>query len=211
MKIPSSAGADSTTETAVGRRLNSPAGLVRLVLWAGASTGAVQLAGLAIRKWGLGEFLYASSDAWWTTPVTTMAVFTALAVTMSVVARWSHPDAWSQPVGGFVFLATLSFLYLFPAVHRLAALILAVGMGFQGFRMVARRPVAFELLTRPRFPLSMRIKSPDEVLRLSVQNAVHYSSATFETVTLEPHHDHPQHGLALVFLSLAPVFPPLGD
>ena len=84
MSISGPATADATTETEAGRLLNSPAGLVRLALWAGALAGAVQLMGLAIRKWGFGEFLFASSDVWWTTPVNTMVVFTAVAVTMSV-------------------------------------------------------------------------------------------------------------------------------
>ena len=153
MRIRAPVTADATTEAAAGHRLNSPAGLVRLALWAGALAGAVQLAGLAIRKWGFGEFLFASSDVWWTTPVTTMVVFTVVAVTMSVVARWSHRDAWSPLVGVFVFLAALSFLYLFPPIHRLAALVLATGIGFQGFRIVVRRPATFELLTRRTTPL----------------------------------------------------------
>jgi len=153
LRFSGSAHTEATTEAAAGRRLNSLAGVVRLALWTGALAGVVQLVGLAIRKWGFGEFLFASSDVWWTTPVTTMVVFTIVAVTMSILAKWSDRHLWSWLVGVFAFLAALSFLYLFPQIHRLAALVLAAGIGFQGFRIVVRRPAAFERLTRRTTPL----------------------------------------------------------
>lgn len=127
--------------------------MLLLALWSGVLAGWIQLLGLAVRRWGLGEFLFVGPDVWWTTPATTIAMFLILAGGASILARWLDLLVWPTLVTGYSLLGIFSFLYLFPQIHRIAAIVLAAGASVQIGRAVARRPIALARLTRRTTPL----------------------------------------------------------
>ena len=126
---------------------------MRLALWFGVLAGWLQLLGLAVRRWGLGEFLFVGPDVWWTTPAMSMVVFLALAVVAHLLARWLHLLVWPMLAAVYAFMGIFSFLYLFPQLHRIAAIVLAAGVGIQIGRAMTGRPTAMARVIRRTTPL----------------------------------------------------------
>ena len=137
--------------------MNDLPAMLRLAVWFGVLAGWGQLLGLAIRRWGLHEFLYVGPDVWWTTPVVTVTVFLALALLIRLLGGWSPFEVWPVLAAGYAFLGIFSFLHLFPQVHRLAAMILAAGASFQIGKSLARRPAAVARFSRRMAPTLLLI------------------------------------------------------
>ena len=102
-------------------------------------TGAMHVAVSAFRRWVLGDFIWVSADFVWMTPIGYLMIFAALAIPVALLAALV-PQLGGDRVGAFVFasLGALSLLLLFPRLHHLASLALALGVGARVAAAVSR-------------------------------------------------------------------------
>ncbi len=136
-------------------------GLVLLAMAAGWLSGAFQLAARAIRRWVIGEFLFIGPSSWWTTPVATVLVFLLFVPLALVAARWVSRDrVWFAFATVCLFLGLFSSLNLFPQIHRLASLLVALGLALQLGRLSDK-------LGPRRWPLLRRAAVAGSVLTLT--------------------------------------------
>lgn len=119
--------------------LNRSRSLLALAVGCGIAAGALQLIGLAIRKFVLGNFLYVGPEVLWTIPLVTTLVFLGVAVGIAllrpVLGRWL---GWQLALGLFAAAAVFAVLYQFPQLHRVAALFLSAVVGVQLARTAGR-------------------------------------------------------------------------
>lgn len=112
----------------------TPTARVRsLSFWAGGSAiaaGSAQVAIAAVRRFGENEFIWVSRDFVWMIPLGYLIVFLALAVPVGLLAL-AMPRRIGQRAFAFVFsaLAALAVLLMFPRLHPIASLAVAIGLG----------------------------------------------------------------------------------
>lgn len=127
-----------------GDSLNRFSSLLGLAVVCGLAAGALQLVGLAIRKYALGNFLYVGSEVLWTIPLVTTLIFVLIAgcaaLFRPVLGRWI---GWPLLLGLYAAAAVFAVLYQFPQLHRFAALFLSLALGTQVGRAAARRADGF--------------------------------------------------------------------
>jgi len=106
-----------------------------LAIW----TGAAHVGVSAFRRWVLDDFIWVSSDFVWMTPLGYLMIFVALAIPVALLAALA--PRLGDRAGAFVFasLGTLSLLLLFPRIHHLASLVLALGVGARVAAMARSR------------------------------------------------------------------------
>ncbi len=115
----------------------------------GLFAGMLELAGHAVRRFGLHEFLFVGRDLLWTAPLVDGGLFVLLALVAWLASRLIPRLSPAVLAGFFLFLGAFGAFYIFPQFHRVAALILAAGLGVQAGRFAARLGEA-ELLRRTR-------------------------------------------------------------
>ncbi len=130
-----------------------PTALVGAVLLVGLTfgllTGFGELLLLGVRKYVQHEFLFTGADVIWSAPLVTGLVFGLVAVPIALFAfllpRLVTP---ARTAGFFVFLGAFSWFYLYPQFHRVAALVLAMGIGVQAARLLVTRQPALVRFSR---------------------------------------------------------------
>ncbi|MFN8666691.1 MAG: sulfatase [Gemmatimonadaceae bacterium] len=108
----------------------SPLRILRVAAMAAILAGAAHVLVMGARSLGLGQFIWSSRDVVWMAPAGYLLVFGALSVPLALMAalrpRW-------MPQGVVVFLfataAAFSVALLFPRIHHLASLLVAIGIG----------------------------------------------------------------------------------
>lgn len=105
---------------------------VRIAIWWGIATGIGELAYQGVRKFYLKLFLFQPLDSIWMTPLAEALIFTAVALTGYGIFRLrgrrptaGHLHAWGAS------LSAMALLFLFPPLHRGAAVLIALGVGTQ--------------------------------------------------------------------------------
>jgi arylsulfatase A-like enzyme len=114
---------------------------VWLALAAALAGGAVELLGVAVRKFGEDRFLFLGHHVAWMVPVGLTAFVLAVAgLTWLAGGRWRRLRRPGAYVGVVVAAGMLSPLLAFgPRLHPAAAALLAIGIGVQGGRWATRR------------------------------------------------------------------------
>ena len=110
-----------------------------LGLWTGLAVGLIEVCFLAWRKLVEHEVIFRGIDLVWMIPLFYAVVFGALGLGLYAVARLRR-DSISLRAGVFV-LALLGFFCVFlrfPALHKLAVLVLAAGLAVQTARLAHR-------------------------------------------------------------------------
>lgn len=132
--------------------LNRFRNLLGLAVVCGLAAGALQLGGLAIRKYALGNFLYVGQEVIWTIPLVTTVAFGVVACGVALfrplLGRWL---GWPLTLGLYVAATVFAVLYQFPQLHRFAALFLSLALGTQLARTAARHATGFGAFVRRSF------------------------------------------------------------
>ncbi len=136
--------------TATPAVTRDPASLLTLALWAGIVTGFAEVAAIVVPLFGPG-FAQRSRDAVWMIPAFDGALFAVLGVVLVVLAVLVRIP-WRVAAGVFAGLGALLVLLLFPRLHQLAALIVAVGVGTQVARLLQNRVPAATRVVRQSLP-----------------------------------------------------------
>ena len=112
----------------------------------GLVAGAAEIAVQALFKFGLGRMVWTGWHALWTTPMSYALLLMPLGAALSIVhARWPRVAGLRIVLFLPVAAASFSVLWLFyPALHRLAVLMLAVGLATAATRWLADRPAFVE-------------------------------------------------------------------
>jgi arylsulfatase A-like enzyme len=105
---------------------------IGIAAWCGIATGVGELAYQGVRKFYLKLFLFQPIDALWMTPMAEALIFVAIAAAGYAVfsLRGRRPTA-GHVVAWCSSLAAMALLFLFPPLHRGAAIIIALGIGLQ--------------------------------------------------------------------------------
>lgn len=116
--------------------------LLALSLSAGLLAGFGELLGHGVRRFLLHEFLFLGPDVIWTAPLVNALIFLLVGLGIFLIGRLV-PRLVNLAVaaGSFAGLAAFGVFYIFPQFHRVAALVLAAGIGVQAGRWAARQGV----------------------------------------------------------------------
>lgn len=109
-----------------------------IALSTGLLAGFLELAGHWVRHSLLHEFLFLGADVLWTAPLVNAVLFLGLGLTVWVAAHFWSRITGATLVGAGLFLGAFGMLYIFAQLHRVAALVLALGVGVQAWRWGAR-------------------------------------------------------------------------
>ncbi len=114
--------------------------LLTLSLAAGLLAGFGELLGHGVRRFLLREFLFLGPDVVWTAPLVNGLIFAVIGLGLFVAARVApRLVTMASAAGLFVGLAAFGAFYIFPQFHRVAALVLAAGIGVQAGRWAERQ------------------------------------------------------------------------
>lgn len=117
-------------------------------LWFGLATGIAEVGLLAVRKYLLHRFLFVSMDAVWMAPAADAVLFLAAGILLWVINR-VLPSRWRiAPAGVFTALGVFTLLLMYGPLSRLAAGIIALGIGVQAARILSSREAVYLRLVR---------------------------------------------------------------
>jgi arylsulfatase A-like enzyme len=128
--------------------------ILRQALWFGLGAGLLEAAVLTAHHRLIHGFIYLSPHLVWMAPVANIAWFGIPALLLLLLSRWwPRLRAPGVTIAVFSFLAALSMLLIPSQLHRVAALVLALGIGIQAGRMLAKRSEGFNGLVRRTLPI----------------------------------------------------------
>ncbi|MEO8201634.1 MAG: sulfatase [Gemmatimonadota bacterium] len=124
-----------------------------LALWFGFGGGAAEVTVRLLRRFVRHRFMFLSDDVIWMGPVmVTILLLVAGSLLWMFQRRRARPlDDLLLPL--FLAIATLGVLISYPRLHWSADAILALGIAYQGTRMIRRRRLAFERLVYRTVPI----------------------------------------------------------
>ena len=133
-------------------------GVFTLAVWFGLLTGYTTLAVLAQAKLVRHRFLHASPDLPWATPLSSVFLFLGLGTLLWLGGRVSSRlTTGAVRIGSFTALAVLSILYQPVGLHRGAAALLAVGIGWRAATLFKRHEVRLVPVIRRTLPVFLLI------------------------------------------------------
>lgn len=127
--------------------------MFRTAAWFALAAGLLEAGLLTAHGRLIHGFIYLSPHLVWMAPVTNLLWFGILAAILALAGR--RVRRCREPavvIGACASLAALSILLIPSQLHRLAALILALGLGYQTGRWAARRPAPVRRLMRWSLP-----------------------------------------------------------
>ncbi len=153
----------AASETGAGeggeRRLGSRE-ILTLGVFFGLVTGWLEVGLRAVQRFALDVRLFLSPDVVWMAPLADLALFVVMAGILALAgralarARSVSPAAWAAIVfGTLLFLVPLGPLLSTTRLHKLAGVLLALGVAVQGGRVLARRAPAVLRLSRRATPV----------------------------------------------------------
>ena len=144
---------DPASGSPAPRATDRPGAVLWLALWFGLGTGIAEVILLAIRKFGLHRFLFLSVDAVWMAPLADAILFVILGLGLLLLRLVLPRRIPLPPVLFFSALATFTILLMYGPLSKLAAVIVALGVGVQATRMTGRRSEGFMRLVRRTTPV----------------------------------------------------------
>ena len=120
--------------------LPSPDALARLTLCFALLTGLLEVGILTIERMGLGVFSFAGTYALWMAPLGYVVLFAVPGAALVLLSAW-RPELVTAQRGLFVlgFVTCVSLLTLSAGLAPYTIILLALGLSFQGARLLARR------------------------------------------------------------------------
>ena len=127
---------------------------LRSAIWFALAAGLVEAALLVAHDRQIHGFIYLSPHLVWMAPAANLVWFGAglllLALVSMVLPSFRSPRA---ALAAGLFLSALSILLLSSQLHRLAAVLIAAGVAYQGSRFLQARLESFDRLVRRTLPL----------------------------------------------------------
>lgn len=128
--------------------------VIRIGLWFGLTAGLLEAALLSAHHRLIHGFIYLSPHLVWMAPVANLAWFGLPALLLMVLgAKWPRLKTAGFALGFFSFLAAFSVLLIPSQLHRVAALVLALGVGVQAGRMLGKRSGNFTRIITRSLPI----------------------------------------------------------
>jgi hypothetical protein len=132
--------------------------IIRDGLWFGLGSGLLESAFQAFRRFHLGRVLNASPHIVWMAPLVSAALFLLLALLMVLVSLFLTSISDRQIYTTvFAFFAFLTFHFLRPKLHILAALLLCVGLAIQAGYLAGKFPHWEDRMIRLSLPIFLLI------------------------------------------------------
>lgn len=126
---------------------------LRLAACAGLLAGYLDVLATAWRRLFVEPIVFVGRHQVWTAPVADLALYLVVGAGLVVLlALVRHPALRGLPVVVYTALAVLGALYTFPSIHRVAALLLATGVGVQVARWAHPRRAEVDRGTRRLLP-----------------------------------------------------------
>lgn len=125
----------------------------------GLGTGLLEVSLRAIQRYGFGGHLFLGRDLVWLAPLADAALFVLVAAALLLFRALlgtlpgNRGLGYALMFGTFVFLIPLGPLLTTPRIHGVAAVLLSLGVGFQGGRILARRPDRLRRIARRAAPI----------------------------------------------------------
>jgi arylsulfatase A-like enzyme len=118
--------------------------------WFAVLGGMVEATWHAFRWFVLGDVVKLSSHFAWMAPLGNLIVFAPAALGLLLLHKLA-PSFFTRArtAGFFAFMAMFGVMLMFGSVHRVAMVVLAVGLGVQTVRSISARPARASALMRP--------------------------------------------------------------
>jgi arylsulfatase A-like enzyme len=135
--------------------IESKSAVLKLALWFGLLAGLIEAAGLAIKRFALGQLIKASGDFLWLAPAASVALFLVVAAPLFVISLWpaQRRRIWLAACGVLAFLAAFNVILLSSALANYAKATIAAGVAVQFTRYIRRRADVFQRLVDRTLPL----------------------------------------------------------
>lgn len=126
---------------------------LRLAAWFGLGAGYLDVLATHWRRVLVEPIVFVGRHQVWTAPVADLALFFCLGIGFLLLSRIVRdPRIRTLPTWTYLTLGVLGALYLFPSIHRVAALLLAGGVGIQGARWASAHEDTVRRLVRRSLP-----------------------------------------------------------
>jgi|KBSMisStandDraft_5_1062788.scaffolds.fasta_scaffold14015_2 arylsulfatase A-like enzyme len=126
-----------------------PLETLTLAAWFGLLAGISEASVIAFRKFVLHHSLLYNLDMLWTGPVASTLLLLCLGILLLLLSRLlPKVITWRVVVAVFAMLAVIPALLAMDQLHRVAAALLAIGLGIQTVRIAAPRRERFQRLAR---------------------------------------------------------------
>ena len=147
-------GSQGARESGVFRWLPGSLVLWLPVVWIGLVAGFLEVVVRAVQHFLFGRIHFAGADFWWAAPLLSAVLITVPTVLIAApLSRLHAPLGLSVGYGLPVALGSFGQLVLIPGLARWAAALLALGIGVQAGRWLARRGPGFDSLVRRTLPV----------------------------------------------------------
>jgi arylsulfatase A-like enzyme len=127
--------------------------IILLAVGLGIATGLGEVALFWAQTYILKRFIFVGRDIVWMAPLAEALVFLAVGLLLALLARLWGRFTWLQALGVLAFLSFLALLFMYTPIHKGAALLLALGLGFQATRVAGKHPEGFHRLVRVGTPV----------------------------------------------------------
>jgi arylsulfatase A-like enzyme len=115
----------------------------------GLCSGLIEVAILALRKYGLKANLYLSADFVWMVPITTVVVCLVIGLVTLVTSALPHRVSFRISIFVVALIGFLGPLLAVPRLHFYAALLLAAGLAVQTVRIITAHMESYYALVWP--------------------------------------------------------------
>ena len=123
-------------------------------LWIGLAAGIIEVIVRAVQHFLFGRIHFAGADFWWGVPLVSAVLIAIPTVLLAApLARVSSRFGTLLRYGMPVALGSFGLLLLIPRLSRWAVALLALGIGVQAARRLARQAPGFDHLVRRTLPL----------------------------------------------------------
>ncbi len=133
-------------------------GPLALAVWFGLLAGFGELMLLAVRRFVLHRFLFIGRDVLWMAPAADVCIFAVVGLVFWAVSRLpQRPEVRPVATGVLAGLTMFTLLLMYGPLHRLAALLIAAGVGVQTARLVRPRLHLLNRLVRRTLPVGVAV------------------------------------------------------
>lgn len=132
--------------------LISPSQTLILAAWFGMLTGLGELILLGIKKFMMNQFILLGPQVIWMNPLADIGIFLLMTLPL-VIINWRKPGVVSLRTILILlsFLTFLSFTLMYTPLHRMAVVVLSLGLAVQTSRIIGKFAGSFLRLVNQSF------------------------------------------------------------
>ena len=139
--------------TSTGIKAQNGSFIILLAVGLGIATGLGEVVLFWAQTYILKRFVFVGRDIVWMAPLAEGLVFLIVGLLLAGVRRLWSGFSWVLAVGVLAFLSFVALLFMYTPIHKGAALLLALGLGFQAARTAGKHPQGFFRLVRLGTPV----------------------------------------------------------